>query len=346
MMVWKGGGRGMAGVNKVAEGVYRIRIKGPIGDVGHVNLYLIEGGDEATLVDAGFFSSADEILDAVETVLGPGFRINRIIITHLHYDHYGSASQLAARLSTEVLLHEREKIIAKIIEDIRLDKERTLVKLLQLPERVAEKVYKVIRREVEIYPKHVKEIEGDTVIRSKSGRWRPIHTPGHTPGHLCLFNEEAGVLISGDHLLPSETSNIAYYPIKDYNPLLEFLQSLKLVEKLNPKLLLPSHGDAFTDASRRVSFLFQHHEKRLQEVMQGIMEEKSITGAARHVKWSRGDFENLSDFDKWLAVLETLSHAEFLAYCGVAERRIDKTLTYSIVDSSFEKVLEKLHAIR
>ena len=338
--------KGMVSITKEAEGVYRIRLKGPIGDIGHVNLYLLEQEENsAALVDAGFYSSANEIIEAIHTVLGKDARINNILLTHLHYDHYGSANQLAARFSAEILMHERERLIVDIIESMYLDRDRRLVNFLQLPEKVAEKVYRVIGREIEIYPKNTKTVGGGTVIKSKSGEWALIHTPGHTPGHVCLFNRETGVLISGDHLLPNETSNVAYYPAEGYNPLLEFLLSLKKVESLKPALLLPSHGDAFTNVGERVSFLFQHHEARLQEVMEGIREENDITGVARHVKWSRGEFDSLADFDKWLAILETLSHAEFLVSCGVARRSLNNKLRYEIVDDSFDKVATRIRGI-
>ncbi len=38
---------------------------------------------------------------------------------------------------------------------------------------------------------------------------RAIWTPGHTPGHLCLHDAAAGVLLTGDHLLPRITPNIS-----------------------------------------------------------------------------------------------------------------------------------------
>ena len=29
--------------------------------------------------------------------------------------------------------------------------------------------------------------------------WQAVHTPGHTLDHLCLWDAEHGVLLSGDH---------------------------------------------------------------------------------------------------------------------------------------------------
>ena len=37
---------------------------------------------------------------------------------------------------------------------------------------------------------------------------RAVWTPGHTPGHLCLHDAAAGVLLTGDHLLPRISPNI------------------------------------------------------------------------------------------------------------------------------------------
>ena len=332
----------MAAISRVAEGVYRIRLRGPVGDIGHVNLYLLQlGGDSYALVDTGFFSSYREVADAIASELGEGARVNTIILTHLHYDHYGGARELARLFGAEVLMHEREKLIQNILEELYRGGAKALLSYLNLPDGVVEKLSKVVRREVESYPREVKLVSDGFKI----GGWETIHTPGHTPGHLCLFNKTTETLISGDHLLPNETSNIAYYPAEDYNPLLEFLKSLKRVEKLSPKLLLPSHGEVFTNYRERIGLLFRHHVDRLGQVMAGLKEEKTIVGAARHVRWSRGDFDSLPEFDKWLAILETLSHAEFLAYCGVARRRLNHELRYEIVEENFGKVVKRVQEI-
>ena len=37
---------------------------------------------------------------------------------------------------------------------------------------------------------------------SPGATWLAIHTPGHTLDHLCLYDPEHGILLSGDHVLP------------------------------------------------------------------------------------------------------------------------------------------------
>ena len=43
------------------------------------------------------------------------------------------------------------------------------------------------------------------VIRSPAASGSGLHTPGHTEDHLCLFDPTEGVMLSGDHVLPTIT---------------------------------------------------------------------------------------------------------------------------------------------
>ncbi len=40
---------------------------------------------------------------------------------------------------------------------------------------------------------------------------RAMWTPGRTPGHLCLHDAAAGILLTGDHLLPRISPNIGVH---------------------------------------------------------------------------------------------------------------------------------------
>jgi len=329
----------MAEIRETADGVYRIKITSSSMDIGHVNLYMIESTDSSyILVDAGFHSSSKEVIQAIQDNIGKDIRVETLVITHLHYDHYGGVREIAGRFASKTILHEREVVIKEMIENVSRANKLVWADYLEIPSAVADKVQKLVKHEAKIFPQNFETIPNGYTLKTKIGSWEIIHTPGHTPGHVCLFNWENGILISGDHLLPEETSNVAYYPVADYNPLFDYLKSLRRVEGLNPRVILPSHGEPFKEAGKRVEFLFQHHLQRLEQVFTGIRNEKTIIGVARHVKWSRGDFDNLTEFDKWLAVLETISHAEFLRFCGVVERGEETKLRYRVVDDSFEKV--------
>jgi glyoxylase-like metal-dependent hydrolase (beta-lactamase superfamily II) len=82
-------------------------------------------------------------------------------------------------------------------------------------------------------------------IETDLGQWSVHETPGHAPSHVCLYQAERRLLISGDHVL----GRISLY--YDYgwtpDPIGEFLASLDQVDALDARLALSGHGKPFTD---------------------------------------------------------------------------------------------------
>jgi glyoxylase-like metal-dependent hydrolase (beta-lactamase superfamily II) len=105
--------------------------------------------------------------------------------------------------------------------------------------------------------------EGDTVS-TDLGDWHVLETPGHAPSHLCLYQPERRLLISGDHLLgrPSLYFDAGYTP----DPVAEFLESLDKVEGLDARLVLSGHGRPFTDVSGHVAANRALVQERLEAV--------------------------------------------------------------------------------
>src|SRR5207237_1481409 len=74
---------------------------------------------------------------------------------------------------------------------------------------------------------------------------RVIWTPGHSAGHICLFDAVHKVLLSGDHVLPRITPSVGLHVRAASNPLPDYLDSLRLIGRLEAELVLPGHGDPF-----------------------------------------------------------------------------------------------------
>lgn len=71
-------------------------------DAFDCHIYLIDGGDEYALIDAGAGRDVDQIIDRVaEDGLDPN-RIRHILLTHAHADHAGGAAALRERLEVTV----------------------------------------------------------------------------------------------------------------------------------------------------------------------------------------------------------------------------------------------------
>ena len=65
--------------------------------------YLIDGGSELALVDAGFGPGTDEIIDLIRRDGFDPSRITKILITHYHADHAGGAAQMKRATGARLL---------------------------------------------------------------------------------------------------------------------------------------------------------------------------------------------------------------------------------------------------
>ena len=92
-------------------------------------------------------------------------------------------------------------------------------------------------------------------INTDLGAWSVHETPGHAPSHVCLFQPERRLLISGDHLLGRISLYFDYGFTPD--PVGEFLHSLHVVERLDARLCLAGHGRTFTDVLALYRFRWQ-----------------------------------------------------------------------------------------
>ncbi len=106
--------------------------------------------------------------------------------------------------------------------------------------------------------------EGDSVTVGDYA-FRCLETPGHTQGHLCLYEPNGRILVSGDHVLEDITPNITGW-LGDENHLEQYLGSLDRVARLEVELVLPGHRWVFTDCRGRIQDLKHHHQDRAEEV--------------------------------------------------------------------------------
>jgi glyoxylase-like metal-dependent hydrolase (beta-lactamase superfamily II) len=160
--------------------------------------------------------------------------------------------------------------------------------------------------------------DGETV--SIGGRrWRVITARGHSPEHACLFSEEARVLIAGDQVLPKITTNVSVWPERPHeNPLRYYLDSLaRFLTLPADTLILPSHGLPFRGLHHRLSTLVQHHDARLAEAADALIEPKS--GAELIPVLFRRE---LDTHQLGFAIGETLAHLNFLEAEGRAVRAL------------------------
>jgi glyoxylase-like metal-dependent hydrolase (beta-lactamase superfamily II) len=147
-------------------------------------------------------------------------------------------------------------------------------------------------------------------IRLGGRDWQAMHTPGHTGDHLCLFDPEAGTLLSGDHVLPTITPHISGLTGSP-DALADFFAALRRVAALEGvTTVLPAHGLPFTDLAGRVEEIIEHHDERLTR-LESI---GAAVGPAGVRAYSRELFAERS----WgpMAESETYAHLEHLRILG------------------------------
>ncbi len=153
-------------------------------------------------------------------------------------------------------------------------------------------------------------------------RWQALITPGHTADHLCLLDPDQGVLLSGDHVLPTITPHISGLAGRD--PLSDYVSSLHRVAELGDELVaLPAHGHPFTGLAARAQSIVEHHEERIARLEELLdADSASVEDLARALFGAHGDDP--------LAQSETYAHLEHLRRADRAvRRRVGDTLVYA-----------------
>jgi glyoxylase-like metal-dependent hydrolase (beta-lactamase superfamily II) len=102
-------------IQEVAPGILWLRLPLPFR-LNHVNVYLIEDGDGYALLDTGI---DDEPTRAIWTALLAGLLagrpLTRIIVTHHHPDHVGSADWLARHCGLRLEMSEAEYLSSLVL---------------------------------------------------------------------------------------------------------------------------------------------------------------------------------------------------------------------------------------
>lgn len=328
-------------VTELASGLFRFQLPVSMPGLGHVNCYALEDPTGLTLVDPGLPSveSWKALGNRLAQVGSDHKHVHTAVVTHSHPDHFGGVHRLRDDYGTRVLTHEDFR---SVWMDSALDKEMDAGELDLADDEDLERIRTLMSRPTpwgsvrkpppaaELRRWSEMDVTGgsrswrvpvpsETVVDNQEillgGRtWLALHTPGHTHDHLCLYDPADGILLSGDHVLPSITPHIGGIgPIDD--PLATFFHSLEKMKELpGLKCVLPAHGNPFTDVGQRVDDIIGHHKERLETIRKA----GDTLGKGNVEAFMRQLFKERSWGD--MAASETYAHLEHLRILGQATR--------------------------
>ncbi len=104
------------------------------------------------------------------------------------------------------------------------------------------------------------------VISVGTRRLRALHTPGHRFDHLCFLLEDSRALFAGDLIAGVGTVVIA----PPEGDLLDYLASLRRLQTLDLRLILPAHGPFLDDPEAVLSYYIAHREERERQVLAAL----------------------------------------------------------------------------
>lgn len=185
------------------------------GAGGCSGVYVLEQG--RTLIDVGnMYGLADELLD-----LGSLDRLERILLTHSHFDHVGGMAEIYQFAAPDLYLHPLAKAY------------------LALHPEPFPSFFNALESANKIKP----IADGDLLAGVPP--LRVIHTPGHTAGDVCFFDESSGALFSGDTVLPQGDGSVGIAAEADAgcggSPA-AWIRGLQRLLRLPVRHLLPGHG--------------------------------------------------------------------------------------------------------
>jgi glyoxylase-like metal-dependent hydrolase (beta-lactamase superfamily II) len=316
-------------------GIHLIHVNLPISGV-KVNIYFVEQ-PVPTLIDAP--PEGKVYFDQLEAGLRSlGHSINdiqRIIVTHPHFDHYGSARTIKERNGADIWVSQGG---ARWIEDYAnsLCREELYRKLLLknagVPASEIEYVTGFYRSANRFAhgAKPTRYLSDGDLLELSSLSFTVTEVPGHTPWCILIHDTSNAIGFTGDFLLQGlNTIPLVQWTdvgSKGYKTLISYVASLNKVKELSLKIAFPGHGKVILNPSKAIDDLLSLITGR-RKAIHRILQKGSLTP----FQVTSEIFPKLPREGLFRAVSDVMAHLEMLQDEGLAKRKKGTPIYFTAV---------------
>jgi len=318
--------------------LYMVKVPFPGAGLGYTNVYIVKGKDRNLVIDTGVnHVSSQKVMEAAFRQYDIDLTKTDFFLTHYHSDHNGLVSEFRTDTSEVYISSEDGEIFA---DEKSLDNMIDFYILNGFPEE--------LRADIdECHPGRVLGADKSTLLHIVEDgfeidvggySFKAIKTPGHTPGHMCLYEANKKILISGDHIIEGISPNVSQ-AFKNENLLEDYMGSLAATRELDVELVLPGHKKLIKtneNYKNRIDWLINHHGDRLEEAKK-ILEQGPMTAyqAAKQMKWEIPPYDDwdrdVSSMNKVFIIGEAIAHLTYLEKKGELTKEVkDRKIVYRL----------------
>jgi len=236
--------------------------------------------DPSALIDTG--PNSGKSLDELERALAEhGHRIEHlgmIVITHQHLDHIGLLEILARRSGAEVAAIEPlEPYLADFRASTIADDEfaQDVMRRHGIPADLATVLgtLSAAFRAFGSGARVTRPLSDGAELVLRNRRLQAFHRPGHSPSDTVFWDQARRILIAGDHLLATISSNpLVSRPLQGDasqprpRALVSYIESLLATRDLAAELVLTGHGPPVADHVSLIDERLRLHRRRAGKI--------------------------------------------------------------------------------
>lgn len=272
-----------------------------------------KGNGTLDVVDSGFHSHIPLTRSLVKHQLSNESHLkpSKLLNTHLHSDHCGGNSALAAEFGFEIYIPSTQWEAVQAWNESALS-------------------YKELGQYCPSFKANY-SLEANKTITLGTREWQILGAPGHDPHSIILFDPSSGILISADALW--EKGFGALFPeLVGEGGFEEARACLDLIKEIQPSLVIPGHGKPFTEISSALDYAYSRLDYLETDIKRNALHIAKVLFKFRMLELQTIQRENL-----FIWMKETPMLAKVRSTLALSE------------DELFEKTIEaliKAHALK